>query len=73
MFHPLRFQRLRLSIAELEQMAQAASVAYRGWVYVFYAEKRADLIRHLDDGLEMALNEPQAFQFWRLPVPAAFM
>lgn len=66
LFHPLTFERLRFAIADLEQMAEAASVAYRGWVYVFYTQKRADLIRHLDDKLEMALTEPDAFQFWRL-------
>lgn len=65
-FHPLRFDRLRFSIADLERMARAASVAYRGWLYVFYTEKRADLIRHLDNALEMALTDLDAFQFWRL-------
>lgn len=65
-FHPLKFERLRFTIADLEEMAEAASVAYRGWVYLFYTEKRADLIRHLDNGLEMALTDLDSFQFWRL-------
>ena len=64
--HPLKFERLRFTIQQLEQMAEAASVSYRGWPYIFYNEKRADLIRHLDDSLEMPLNEQEAFQFWRL-------
>jgi hypothetical protein len=49
---------------DLEQMAEAASVTYRGWPYIFYTEKRADCITHLDDSLQMLLRE--AFQFWRL-------
>lgn len=65
-FHPLTFDRLRFTIADLEQMAEAASVDYRGWVYMFYTLKRADLIRHLDDALEMTLNEAGRFQFWHL-------
>jgi hypothetical protein len=64
--HPLKFERFRFTIQQLEQMAEAASVTYRGWPYIFYTEKRADLIRHLDDSLEMSLNEQEAFQFWRL-------
>jgi len=65
-FHPLKFDRLRFTMAELERMAEAASVAYRGWPYIFYTQKRADLIQHLDDALEMALNDREDFQFWRL-------
>lgn len=63
-FHPLRFERLRFTLPDLEHMAEAASIAYRGWPYIFYSERRADCITHLDDGLEMVLRE--AFQFWRL-------
>jgi len=65
-FHPLRFERLRFTIPDLERMAEAASVTYRGWPYIFYTEKRSDCISHLDEGLEMLLDEPEAFQFWRL-------
>ncbi len=64
--HPLKFERFRFTIQQLEHMAEAASVTYRGWPYIFYTEKRADLIRHLDDSLEMSLNEQEAFQSWRL-------
>lgn len=65
-FYPLKFDRLRFTIADLEQMADSGCVAYRGWPYIFYSEKRADLIRHLDDSLEMALADAGMFQFWRL-------
>jgi len=64
--HPLKFERSRFTIPDVERMAEAASVSYRGWPFIFYSEKRADLIRHLDDGLEMPLKEQEAFQFWRL-------
>jgi hypothetical protein len=64
--HPMRFDRHRFTIPTLEQMADAASVTYRGWPYIFYSERRADCITHLDDGLEMLLNEGGNFQFWRL-------
>ncbi len=64
--HPLRFERLRFTSLDIEHMAEAASVSYREWPYIFYSEKRADLIRHLDDGLEMFTDYVQAFQFWRL-------
>lgn len=66
LFHPLRFDRHRFTIPDLERMAEAASVTYRGWPYIFYSEKRADCISHLDDGLEMLLNDEGVFQFWRL-------
>lgn len=65
-YHPLKFDRLRFTMSELETMAGAACVAYRGWPYIFYSQKRADLIHHLDDALEMVLSQGEDFQFWRL-------
>lgn len=65
-FHPLSFERLRFTMPDLEHMAEAASTAYRGWVYLFYTEKRADLIEHLDNSLQMTLVDSDTFQFWRL-------
>lgn len=64
--HPARFARHRFTIPELESMAQAASVRYWNWPYIFFSEKRADRVTHLDEGLEMLLAESGAFQFWRL-------
>ncbi|MCX7429336.1 MAG: ATP-binding protein [Planctomycetia bacterium] len=65
-FHPMSFERLRFTIPDLENMAAAACVTYRGWPYLFYTKQRADCISHLDDGLEMRLDEQGTFQFWRL-------
>lgn len=64
--HPMKFERLRFTIQQLEQMAEAASVSYRGWPYIFYSDVRGDLVRHLDDGLEKPFQDPDACQFWRL-------
>ena len=64
--HPARFDRLRFTMPDLEQMAETASVTYRGWPYIFYAEKRADCITHREDSLDMLLSHSEGFQFWRL-------
>lgn len=65
-FRPLEFKRLRFTHPELESMAEAGCVAYRGWPYIFYSDRRLDCITHLDDSLEMLLSDSEVFQFWRL-------
>jgi len=65
-FQPIRFERLRFTLPDLENMAEAASVLYRGWPYLFYSERRPDRLLHREDSLEMQLNERETFQFWRL-------
>jgi hypothetical protein len=64
--HPAEFVRQRFKLTELEQMAEAASVTYRGWPYIFYSQRRLDYVSYLDDGLEMLLIDEHHFQFWRL-------
>jgi hypothetical protein len=63
--HPMKFERFQFTIQQIERMAEAACVSYRGWPYIFYPTNGVG-VQSLEDGLEFPFQDPDAFQFWQL-------
>ncbi len=72
--HPARFQADRFAVEDLRQAAQAASVDFRGWPFLFYHAGHKDIFV-TNDGLQMELawqpfaelgRTADSYDFWRL-------
>ncbi len=71
-FFPNRFERARFGIGSLHEMAQNASVGFRGWPFIFYSLGRPAVTYVHEDALETFLPDAHPFtggdslHYWRL-------
>lgn len=69
-FHPGTFLTDRLDLQELKTMAARASIDLRGWPFLYYTDKRPELLHTIQDGIEFYLAEKRysndELHFWQL-------
>ncbi len=71
-FFPARFEKERFDIRILREMANNASISFRGWPFIFISDSRPDFTYTISDGLETFIDEeseitgPDNLHFWQL-------